>query len=952
MSAGRRPRGHGPTVAVVGAGAAGTLVALHLTRTAARRSTGLDIVLVDPVDRRAQGVAFGTPDEQHLLNVPASGMTALPEEPGHFAAWRQRDAQELDPDAQTSPYDFAPRRQWARYLDETVEEARHASFGEIGLRHVRQQVVGVRRTSTGVSLRTATGGEVVADAVVIASGLPAAGSSWAPDSLASSPFFVADPWARGALDVVRRDRTGPADVLLVGTGLTMVDVVFSLTDADSRDDRVVHATSRNGRLPQVHAPQLQLAAIPDISEWGSSLDEVRAAVERHVAEVRTTTGDWRPALDGLRFRVQELWGRMSDADKERFLAEDAGRWNTVRHRMAPSSSGRLDALRAEDRLRIGTGRVVGAEPLPTGGLRVELDDGSTRDVGWVVNCTGPQSDLRLLGNPVLDDLLRERGGAALASADVAGLGVRTDDGRLIASDGETDAPLWTLGALRRGELWETTAIPEIRLQAASVARAVLDEVAPLPRRLADGRLVGGRHPVARPRDPLGLPLSTTSEAAAAYNAGLERIMRLQDGAEEQLRHATELDPGFALAHAALAMLGHEAGADSDVRASLEAARKAARQRGDDRERSLVDVVGLRVKDVRRTGSDALMHHISLHPRDVLAVSAAVPTIAFSGVTDVQQEAWDLVEGLAPAYGDHWWYISLLAFTRQDQGLFEEAGLLAESALSCEPSSGHAVHAQTHVLYETGRHEVGRVWLDHWVAESGRSASHRAHFSWHAALHELALGDTEAVRRRYYSQLAAPEVTGVRALVDSASLLWRWRTTTTDWDAAVALGVPGAAGGAFPGEVAQPPVAPVLEAVDPALLDRPQTPFVALHAAIALGAAGDAARLRDLAAHCRRSRDGVLRGTVATLCQALEATVESRWSDAATLIEDVLPVLARVGGSAAQREVVEETLLIALVNAGHQDRATRILDERLHRRPSPLDQRRRCSLDPAPTPVLT
>ena len=99
-----------------------------------------------------------------------------------------------------------------------------------------------------------------------------------------------------------------------------------------------------------------------------------------------------------------------------------------------------------------------------------------------------------------------------------------------------------------------------------------------------------------------------------------------------------------------------------------------------------------------------MNHIAQHPRDVLAVSAAVPTIAFSGVTDVQQEAWELVEGLAPAYGDHWWYISLLAFTRQDQSRFDEAGLLAESALSCEPTSGHAVHAQTHVLYETGEHE--------------------------------------------------------------------------------------------------------------------------------------------------------------------------------------------------------------------------------------------------------
>ncbi|WP_166137252.1 FAD/NAD(P)-binding protein [Nocardioides ochotonae] len=944
MAEPRRPRAHRPTVAIVGAGAAGSLVALHLTRTAARRSTGVDIVLIDPADHRARGVAFGTTDDQHLLNVPASGMTALPEDPGHFVAWRHRE----DPDAHTDPYDFAPRRQWSRYLDETLEEALRGALGEVGVRHVRKQVVGVRRTDTGVALRTADGAEVTADAAVVAPGLPAAGHSWAPPSLAASAFFVPDPWAPGALDVVRRDRAGLADVLLVGAGLTMVDVAFSLTDDRNRADRVVHAISRTGRLPRPHAPRPLLAAIPDISDWGSTLDEVRVEVERHVAEVAATAGDWRPAIDGLRFRVQELWSRFSDEDKLRFLAEDAGRWNIHRHRMAPSSTTRIAGLREDGRLQVAAARVVDAEPLPAGGLRVALSDGTSREVGWVVNCTGPQTDLRLLGNPVIDDLLRERGGASLATADVGGLGVRTREGRLLASDGEADAPLWTLGALRRGELWETTAVPEIRVQAAAIARDVLDAVAPLPRRLADGRLVGGHHPVARPRDPLGLPLSTTTEAAAAYNAGLERVMRLQDGAEALLRRATELDPGFALGHAALAMLGHEAGADADVKASLEAARKAVRQRGDERERSLVDVVGLRVKDVRRTGAEALMNHIAAHPRDVLAVSAAVPTIAFSGVTDVQQEAWDLVEGLAPAYGDHWWYISLLAFTRQDQGRFEEAGLLAESALSCEPSSGHAVHAQTHVLYETGQHEPGRVWLDHWVAESGRGASHRAHFSWHAALHELAIGDTEAVRRRYYSQLAPPDVCGVRALIDSASLLWRWRVTTTDWDGAVADALPGAPA-VFSGETAPPPVEPVLAAVDAALLTRPQTPFVALHAAIGLAAAGETARLDALARQCRRSSDAILRGTVATVCDALGAAAEAQWGRAAQLIEDVLPTLVRVGGSAAQREVVEETLLLCLVNDGRAADAARILNARLDRRPSPLDLRRQVSLQPVRHP---
>ena len=146
------------------------------------------------------------------------------------------------------------------------------------------------------------------------------------------------------------------------------------------------------------------------------------------------------------------------------------------------------------------------------------------------------------------------------------MGFRTRDGRLLDSTGRADAPVWTLGALRRGELWESTAVPEIRSQALGLAVDVLDAVAPMPRRLEDGRLVSGHHPVARPRDPLGLPLSATAEAAARYNAGLERVMRLQSGGEELLREAASLDPDFALAHAALAMLGHEAGAATDVAA--------------------------------------------------------------------------------------------------------------------------------------------------------------------------------------------------------------------------------------------------------------------------------------------------------------------------------------------------------------------------------------------------
>jgi tetratricopeptide (TPR) repeat protein len=324
----------------------------------------------------------------------------------------------------------------------------------------------------------------------------------------------------------------------------------------------------------------------------------------------------------------------------------------------------------------------------------------------------------------------------------------------------------------------------------------------------------------------------------------------------------------------------------------------------------------------RAGADALRRHIAAYPRDVLAVSAAVPTIAFSGVIDVQQDVWALVENLAPAYGDHWWYISLLAFVRQDQGRYDEAALLAESALSCEPASGHAVHALTHVHYETGQHETGRAWLDHWIAAGGRSASHRAHFAWHAALHELALGDLGALHERFAGQLAA--VTGVRGLVDTASLLWRWQVAASGWDAT---------------RTAPPAAGPVLAAVDSGLLAQPETPFIALHAAVAHAANHDRDALGSLAARCRRSRDEATRTVVAPVCRALEQVLAEDWSAAADLLAGALPALATVGGSAAQREIVEETLLLCLYRAGRLDAARSLLGERVERRHSPLDVER-------------
>lgn len=458
-----------PLVLLVGGGAAGSLAALHLIGEA---PDGIDIVVVEPSERLASGTASSTDDHGHLLNVPASGMSAYPKDPGHFAAWRARTT-----GTGVDPHEFAPRAEWGRYLAETLHATLASAGPHASLTHVRGSATSVDPTAHGVTVTLDDGTVLHGDALIIGTGLPAPSTAWAPEALKTDDRFVTDPWASGALRRIRDDEDSLPDVLVVGTGLTMVDIATTMTVA--RTDRVVHAVSRSGRLPRHHADGPLAPAVPDLTEWGHDLDTIVAHTRAHLAESEAMTGDWRPGADGMRHLIQDLWGRLDEADRLRFITEQASAWNRIRHRIPGPSARRIEGLHLSGRLTTTPARVTGAEPLPDG-LRVELSDGSVRDVGWVVNATGPDGDVRHLADPLIDDLLRARPDGSLAVCATAGMGFRTRDGRLIGSTGRSDAPVWVLGAARRGELWESTAVPEIRVQAAAAATAVLDTVSRVP----------------------------------------------------------------------------------------------------------------------------------------------------------------------------------------------------------------------------------------------------------------------------------------------------------------------------------------------------------------------------------------------------------------------------------------------------------------------------------------
>ena len=326
-------------------------------------------------------------------------------------------------------------------------------------------MVDLRRDARGVRLRLGSGALVEADSAVLAIGVFPPDCAWAPEDLRSSPRFVADPWAPGVLDSVPPSE----DVLLVGTGLTMVDLALSL----GHPGRVLHAVSRHGLLPQAHASTPGAPASLPALPGPVSLDSLRATVIRQVAMARRGTGDWRAAIDGVRPFAATWWTNLPIADRARFLQRDRRIWDVHRHRMPASTAAHIADLCSRGRLVVHTGEVTGAARTGTR-LCVRLSTGISLPVGAVLNCTGAQEELSKTGDALVARLLA----SGRARPGPLGLGLDTSvDGRLIPGDRAlATAPVWTLGSIRRGNLWETTAFPEIRSQSDQIAADILATV--------------------------------------------------------------------------------------------------------------------------------------------------------------------------------------------------------------------------------------------------------------------------------------------------------------------------------------------------------------------------------------------------------------------------------------------------------------------------------------------
>ena len=560
----------------------------------------------------------------------------------------------------------------------------------------------------------------------------------------------------------------------------------------------VHVVSRHGLLPLPHASGAGRAA-PG-AEIDDSVAELTLGEARRLvfAQIRAAGGDWRAPSTACVRSPPSSGAAWTTPHAPLSCAVPARRWDRVRHRVDPALRSVARPACADGSMRVHTGAVVSASRRPRRGLRVRLSDGTVVDA-----VAGAQLHRHLRPGPAR----RGPAGPEPAGAGLAPLGLARPRLRdRLATAGcsrptAAAAAVWAIGPLRRGELWESTAIPEIRAQAADVAAA-------RRRRPAERRTCAAARATRT-----ACRCRRARRRAGATSTALGRILRVQSGADERSPKQCASTP-TSRSGTPRWRCSAPSGAPTSTSTRRWPRRSAPPPRADERERRFVDVVDRAGAPSRVPASAAaLLAYIQTYPEDALAVSAAVPTIAFAGATEMPAETWALVDGLAPAYGDNWWYRGLLAFFRQEQERFDEAAELADLALAVEPAAGHAVHARDARLLRD-RRSPRRAALAR-LAGSRRAAPRPSTSRTSPGTPRCTnsrSATTGPPAERFAAQLRAAD--GHRR--PGAGRLGRAAVARRDASAWTAVDV-----------------AAVLAVVPPRLLTAPPTPFVALHAAFAL-----------------------------------------------------------------------------------------------------------------------
>lgn len=425
------------------------------------------------------------------------------------------------------------------------------------------------------------------------------------------------------------------------------------------------------------------------------------------------------------------------------------------------------------------------------------------------------------------------------------------------------------------------------------------------------------------KDRFGQPMTTDSpRAAELYDEAVDLLFALQPGSGPLIDEALNLDPNFALAHCAKARSLATVGDTREARRHAALGRDLAAPLSA-RERRHADIVCLALHGESRPALRAVREHAATHPRDAVPLSFALGVyglLGFGGFDDFHAQQAALLQSVAHAWGDDWWFLAAYGWALAEVGHADRGIPMLDRAMELNPENANAVHGRIHAYYEEGAPAEGEALIDSWLPNYARNAVLHGHLSWHRALFALQRGDGERAMDIYRDSICP---TTSRALpmfttIDAASFLMRATIAGHPPDNGECQEVAVFARNHFP---------------------KPGVPFVNVHLAMAYAAAGDSNALSVLERGVATLLDDGKQASgpvVALVCEAISAYARRQYKTTLERMIEAMPALERLGGSHAQRDGFIDLAISAAIHAGAANEAERIARARWTRRASHLD----------------
>ncbi|MBB6501299.1 FAD/NAD(P)-binding protein [Pedobacter cryoconitis] len=447
-------------IVIIGGGLSGYLLLINLLRFCPNEELKVIMMEKEAVDRL--GVPYSTEDEDHLLNVPACNMSAFSDKKEHFTDWLYRKSFIY------SATSFVPRKIYRLYILDIFNRLMEAKASTINVTRLRVEAVDVDMVNKLVLTNQETA--VPFDQLVLATGTFAANHLPLHDkTYMQTAGYFHSAWDNSWANHIQGNET----VVMIGTGLTMTDTLISLQK--TRHNGKAIALSRHGLLPSMHK---NYEPYPD---FRGEMQAVKTAlgmlqvVRSHLRKAKHSGSDWRAVIDVLRPCTSQLWQQLPYAERRAFMEHLRHYWDVCRHRMPETCADIVSAALLKEQVRIQAGRITGIQVTAEGRFKITIRKQGGKEIQQItadiiINCMGPSTNYNRISQVLIQNLLQKR----LICADPLCLGILCDEeGALIQEDGYASDCFHTLGAPAKGILWETTAVPEIRIQAHYLAHKML-----------------------------------------------------------------------------------------------------------------------------------------------------------------------------------------------------------------------------------------------------------------------------------------------------------------------------------------------------------------------------------------------------------------------------------------------------------------------------------------------